>query len=93
MCHLRGGTINEAMARLENAQHHPNMLAKYDYAGVCPRTVAQEISTEFIQSVPWYDKGSLGIPFHRVPAWYKIAVNIFEASRNKASAIMAEEPR
>jgi len=81
------------MQRLDKAKHHPNMLAKYDFAGVCPRTVMHEISVEFIQSVSWYDKGALGIPFNKIPYWYKTAINIFEASRNKASEVQSQEPR
>ena len=91
ICVRRGGDAEQALRRLEAGQQHPNLLAKYDYAGVCPRTMVRSVPAGFIQSVPWYDKGALGIPFHRVPQWYKDSISIFETARNQALEARSKE--
>lgn len=79
------------MRRIDKAKHHPDKMAMYDFAGVCPRTMANEVSLEFIQSIAWYDKGALGIPFNQIPSWYRTAISIFESARAKASEIRMEQ--
>ncbi len=78
------------MQRIDDASYQPDRMAMYDYAGVCPRTMANEVSLEFIQSVSWFDKGALNIPFNKIPTWYKTAISIFESARAKASEIRME---
>lgn len=83
-CFRRGGSPDEAIRRLKDQQQHPNLLARYDYAGACPRTMLQAVPVGFLDSIPWYDKGALGIPYHKVPGWYRESVIIFENARSRA---------
>lgn len=85
MCHLRGGTVEEAMQRIDKAEPNPDKMAFYEWAGVCPRTLSSVVSLEFIQSISWFDKGALGIPFNKIPSWYKSAISIFDSARARAS--------
>ena len=91
VCYRRGGKPDEAIRRLSEAAAHPNTLARYDYAGVCPHTMLQAAPMALLESIPWYDKGALGIPFHRIPAWYKQGVCIFESARNRAHEMKLAE--
>lgn len=93
VCHKRGGTVGQALQRLTEAEDHPNLLAKYDYGGVCPKTMMQAVPLEFLQSIPWYDKGALGVPFHRVPNWYRDCMGIFETARARAQDAKMMEAR
>jgi hypothetical protein len=93
VCFRRGGNPDEALRRLATARQHPNLLAMYDYAGVCPKTMLQVVPAEFCEAIGWYDKGGLGIPFHKVPAWFKQAMTIFEGARAQAQEQRAAEPR
>ena len=93
VCFRRGGTPAEALQRLRDGQQFPNLQAKYDYAGVCLRTMTQAVAPDFFGSLPWYEKGALGIPYHRIPTWYKDAVGIFEVARAEAYEAKAAEPK
>lgn len=93
ICHRRGGSPEEALQRLSEAQQFPNLTATYDYAGVCPRTMIQAVVPDFFASFPWYEKGALEIPYTRIPCWYKEAVAIFEGARNQAHLAMMAEPK
>ena len=91
VCYRRGGTVQKAMQCISGAEHNPDRMAMYAWAGVCPRTMAAEVSLEFIQSVSWFDKGALGIAFNKIPSWYKNAISIFDSARAKASEIRMEQ--
>ena len=92
-CFRRGGTPEQAMQRLRDGQQFPNLQSKYDYAGVCLRTMANTVPADFYGSIPWYEKGALGIPYHRVPCWYREAIGIFEVARSAAHDALMAEPK
>jgi len=69
----------------------PNVIARYDYAAVCPYMVISPLVREFMASRRWFDSGQLGFSYLQAPTWYTEALGIYDSEAGRAMQFKRKE--
>lgn len=85
--------MSEAMRRISKVKKDtvPNVIARYDYAAVCPFMVISPLVRGFMASRRWFDSGNLGFSFLQAPTWYLDALALYDMESGRAMKFKQKE--
>lgn len=95
ICPNRGGSHDAAMQQLRKISRKdcPSVIARYDYASVCPYMAITPIVQEFAASRRWFEHGNIGFSFLQAPKWYSEALALYDAASGRAMRFKQKEPK
>lgn len=60
------------------------LVARAEYAGVCPRLFASAFALECLTALSWWEKGQLGLSFTTAPIWVREAFGMLSSEMSRA---------
>ena len=95
ICPNRDGSLSDAMQRLSKfaPDDFPNILLRFDKAGVCPYMLISPLVRQFTASRRWFDTGQVGFSFLEAPSWYIEALNLYDIEAGRAMRFKSKEER